>query len=72
MTSDAVAPNVMVHCREPTDFGSFDDNGLLLMPGKAATLVYTPRAFAPVGPHRPCQAAADFYAVAANGLSAGV
>lgn len=72
VSSDVVSPNVMVHCREPTDFGSFDTNGVLLLPGQPATLVYTPRAFSPrggVGAHTPCATSADFYAVAVNGLS---
>ena len=29
--SDATAPYVMVHCGEPTDFGWFDDNALMLV-----------------------------------------
>jgi hypothetical protein len=36
--ADAVAPAVMVHCRQPSDFGVFSDNGLLLLPGQNVTL----------------------------------
>ena len=59
----------MVHCRLVNDFGSFDTNGVLLVPGTPRTLTYTPKAFAPAGAHTPCSKAADFYAVSMNGLS---
>ena len=71
VSSSGVAPGVMVHCSSPSDFGAFDTNGVLLMPGKPATLLYTPRAFAPAGEHTPCTTAESFYAVAVNGLSDG-
>lgn len=69
VSSDAVAPMTMVHCRNPGDFGAFDANGVTLMPSEPQTLTYTPKAFAPGGPHDPCTVAEDFYAVAINGLS---
>ena len=69
VSSDSVAPNVMVHCSQATDFGKFDTNGLLLMPGQPVTLLYTPQAFAPAGQHTPCTTASEFYAVSVNGLS---
>lgn len=69
ISSDAVAPNVMVHCGEASDFGYFDTNGLLLHPDQPVTLLYTPRAFAPAGEHTPCTKKEDFYAVAINGMS---
>ena len=69
VSSTEVAPYVMVHCRLPGDFGSFDNNGMLMMPGERRTLVYTPKAFAPAGKHTPCSKASDFYAVSMNGLS---
>ena len=71
VSSSAVAPYVMVHCGLPTDFGAFDDNGILMLPGESRTLIYTPKAFAPAGEHVPCSQAADFYAVSMNGLSTG-
>jgi beta-mannosidase len=69
VTSNVITPNVMVHCGKPTDFGAFDSNGVLLMPGVPQTLVYTPKAFAAGGRHDPCTSAKDFYAVAINGIS---
>ena len=70
VTSDAVAPQVMVHCGQASDFGQFDQNGILLMPGVPATVLYTPKAQPSiVGTHTPCAQARDFYAVAVNGLS---
>ena len=69
VSSDAVAPSVMVHCGQETDFGRFDTNGITLLPHQPVTLLYTPQGFAPVGPHTPCSKVADFYAVAVNGLS---
>merc|ERR1712216_180442 len=41
--SNNVAPAVMVHCAEPTDFGWFSDNAMLVMPGQPINLKYTPR-----------------------------
>jgi hypothetical protein len=70
VTSDAVAPTVMVHCGQTSDFGTFSmNNGMVVLPGIDHTLLYTPRAFAPAGKMTPCTTAADFYAVAINGLS---
>ena len=66
VTSDAVAPQAMVHCGEPSDFGSFDVNGVTLLPRVPFKFVYTPRAFAPAGKHTPCTAAASFYVVGMN------
>ena len=70
VSSSAVAPQVMVHCGEATDFGWFSDNGLMLLPGQNRTVTYAPR----VGPlgtgaHTPCTGASSFYAVSVNGLS---
>ena len=70
VVSDAVAPQTMVHCGQATDFGQFDTNAILLMPGVPVTLLYTPKAQPSIaGTHTPCTRAADFYVVAANGLS---
>jgi hypothetical protein len=70
VVSDVVAPTVMVHCRQASDFGTFNmNNGMMVMPGVPHTLTYTPRAFAPAGKMTPCVTAADFYAVSINGLS---
>ena len=70
VVSDAVAPQVMVHCGQASDFGQFDTNAMLLMPGVKMTLLYTPKAQPSIaGKHTPCTKAADFYVVAANGLS---
>ena len=69
VSSDVVAPNVMVHCSHASDFGKFDNNGVMLSPGQPVTLLYTPQAFAPTSQHTACTKASDFYAVAINGLS---
>jgi beta-mannosidase len=68
--SDAVAPQVMVHCAQASDFGSFDSNAILLMPGVRSTVMYTPKSQPSISSaHTPCTKATDFYAVAVNGLS---
>jgi beta-mannosidase len=72
VSTDAVAPNVMVHCGQASDFGWFDDNAFMLMPGANKTVTYTPRA-GPIGTdahHTPCTASGgSFYVVSVNGLS---
>jgi hypothetical protein len=69
ISSNMVAPNVMVHCNQLTDFGAFDNNAVMLFPDTPRTLRFTSKAFAPLGPLLPCTRAADFYAVSVNGLS---
>jgi beta-mannosidase len=70
VTSDAVSPTVMVHCGSSSDFGTFDNNGLLLLPHVSQTVVFTPRAGPPgTPPLNPCTTSADFYAVDVNGVS---
>ena len=66
---------------EDTDFGWFNNNGLLVRPNEPVTVTYTPRAGpAALGPasrsHTPCTATATgakatsgFYAVSVNGIS---
>lgn len=66
---------------EDTDFGWFNDNGLLVRPDAPVIITYTPRpgpaAPGPASrPHTPCTAtatgdegASGFYAVSVNGIS---
>ena len=81
VSSNQVAPSVMVHCGKDTDFGWFNDNGLLVRPDAPVTITYTPRpgqaTRGPASrPHTPCTApvtglegTSGFYAVSVNGIS---
>ena len=76
ITSDHVAPSVMVHYADPDDFGWFSDNGLLVLPGASVKITFTPRPrMSDGGNHVDANAGArqisdkSFYAVSINGAS---
>ena len=71
VTSDVVAPFVMVHCKEPTDFGLFSDNGMLVLPGIPVNMTYTPRPGPSRVPLRPRGSEGDSKCIFSNVLASG-
>ena len=72
VTSDAVAPMVMIHCADVNDFGWFSDNGVTLFPGVGVNVTYTPRPHGGEGgdtSEAHVWSESSFYAVSVNGVS---